>query len=175
MRSELSREPSEGAGHVMAFHPAYRKELRAAEKASSAVATCRECGVWEGQFHVWGCRSEPCPLCGGQVMSCRCFRRHPAWSIEQWRAIVAAKGRVPFISYPSMCARCGTLWPQPFNVANAEWKKYIKIGQRKATICHSCFQSIKRLIDRAQPANNKRSQRSPSCSQSLNDSSGRST
>lgn len=31
---------------------------------------CRDCGVMVGQFHVWTCCVERCPVCDGQAMWC---------------------------------------------------------------------------------------------------------
>ena len=33
---------------------------------------CHDCGATKGQFHIFGCDVERCPVCGGQVIYCEC-------------------------------------------------------------------------------------------------------
>ena len=68
---------------------------------------------------------------------------------RNWDEILAAKGRVPFIVYPIVCARCGRLWPEFFTVPDAEWNKYVHIDQRQSVLCLKCYKIIKKLIDSA--------------------------
>jgi hypothetical protein len=57
------------------------------------------------------------------------------------------KGRVPYIEYPIVCARCGVLWPEFFSVPDPEWERYIQIDMRDQVIFRSCFDDIRRLVD----------------------------
>jgi hypothetical protein len=99
---------------------------------------CPDCGMIEGQFHHYGCSLECCPWCGWQLISCPHAR---------WRRRLAATGRVPFIFYPWVCARCGTLDPAMFMVPHAEWRWYIELDRRAAILCRSCYDQIIQLID----------------------------
>ena len=33
---------------------------------------CGDCGAKKGFIHHWGCDTERCPACGGQLISCDC-------------------------------------------------------------------------------------------------------
>lgn len=132
---------------------------------------CRDCGIHEGQLHVLGCDNERCPFCAGQLISCDCVytqldlfdqRYGPAThylppdlyhkglteaQAKAWEQMLEAKGRLPYIVYPVLCARCGTLWPEMFAVPDEEWQHYIQLDQRESVLCHPCYLDITRLID----------------------------
>jgi hypothetical protein len=69
--------------------------------------------------------------------------------MERWKAALEREGRVPYIDYPVICAKCGALWPDFFHVSDAEWERYIQMDMRGQVICRSCFDYIKRSIDSA--------------------------
>jgi hypothetical protein len=135
---------------------------------------CHDCGAIEGQLHQRGCDMERCPFCGGQLISCDCAYENlglrdlsryttataylPPHIYQQglsaaqqakWEARLRRKGRVPFIVYPVLCAKCGTLWPEFFRVPDAEWERYIQMDMRDAVLCRPCFEYIKQVIDAA--------------------------
>jgi hypothetical protein len=133
--------------------------------------TCGDCGVAEGQVHDFGCDTERCPFCTGQLLSCHCVyeklglfdaslpaeTEHLPQEIyengiskaqqQEWLRILDTHGRVPFIMYPHVCARCGVLWPDLFRVDDAEWQKYVRQDMRREILCRPCFEDIKSLID----------------------------
>jgi len=38
--------------------------------SADAVERCEDCGVKPGGVHHFGCDTEPCPSCGGQLIMC---------------------------------------------------------------------------------------------------------
>ena len=128
-----------------------------------ARATCHDCGTKEGQLHVLGCDMERCPFCGNQLISCRCVYKKlgidvspGAWAYSHgltdaqqgdWKKLLSDKGRIPFILYPNLCAKCGTLWPEMFLVPDAEWKHYIEPRMQREMLCQACYKQIKAWID----------------------------
>ena len=136
------------------------------------MTICHDCGAEEGQLHDMGCDCERCPFCGGQLITCGCCykildlrnpRRYSSrtahlppevyasgLSDEQgrrWLFILDKKGRIPWIQYPVICARCGELWPDFFSVPNEEWERYIEPSIRGEVLCKPCYDYIKRVID----------------------------
>ena len=69
--------------------------------------------------------------------------------LDEWERALEAKGRVPYLVFPNLCARCGTLWPDLFMVPDDEWVKYIPPRERDKVICRPCFDWIKKVIDEA--------------------------
>lgn len=133
---------------------------------------CSDCRVKEGDLHQFGCDQEICPFCGKQLISCNCayialgydydsnarFCGLPekiynnGLSIQdekKWIEILNKKGRIPYIRYPIVCAKCGKQWPDFFNVSDEEWAKYIQPDMRRSVICKNCYNEIKMLIDNA--------------------------
>jgi hypothetical protein len=100
---------------------------------------CGDCGVKEGQLHIPGCDMERCASCGGQSICCEC-------TDEEWER-TSTKERVPFVLYPNLCAKCGTLWPEMFMVPDEEWERYIEPRMRQEMLCKACYKQIKEWID----------------------------
>jgi hypothetical protein len=89
---------------------------------------------------------ESCPFCGGQLISCRCVCDPNA--TRSWDDL-EAKGRVPYIQYPNLCAKCGVLWPEMFSVPDEDWERYVEPRMRERMLCEACYRQIKTLIDDA--------------------------
>ena len=105
---------------------------------------CGDCGVKEGQLHRFSCDMECCASCGGQLIWCEC------------PSSTSTKERVPFILYPNLCAKCGTLWPEMFMVPDEEWERYIEPRMRQEMLCKACYTQIKEWIDGAAEHDDKR-------------------
>ena len=138
--------------------------------AQTTVPHCSDCNVAEGELHALFCTKERCPFCARQLAVCGCIvgvfnlndaereaveqyvddTVEPLRSVnERWEAVLNAKGRVPFIEYPLVCAKCGSLWSKFFRVADEEWARYVQADMRDAIICRPCFEHIKRVIELA--------------------------
>jgi len=137
-------------------------------------AVC-ECGVSEGQLHVFGCRWEFCPFCELQMVECDCVydliglrhRGNPPetdWlsaevfsgglndeQEQRWLATLEARGRIPFVDTPQFCARCGAKWPEHFQVPDVVWEYYAGPAHRKSVLCAHCFGETRRLVDANRP------------------------
>jgi hypothetical protein len=85
---------------------------------------------------------ELCPFCGGQLIFCNCADV----GSKKWKKRLSGK-RFPFILYPNLCAKCGTLWPDIFMVPDAEWERYVEPAMRDKMLCKGCYEQIKARID----------------------------
>jgi hypothetical protein len=108
--------------------------------------TCGDCGTKEGQLHILGCDMERCPFCGNQLISCQCGYKKlgidispGSWAYshglteaqqEDWEKLLSDKGRIPFILYPNLCAKCGTLWPEMCPTQNGNITLSLRCGAR---------------------------------------------
>lgn len=133
---------------------------------------CHDCGAKEGEVHAYGCDMERCPFCGWQLISCDCAYRmlglEDRWTYgpetnylpqeiyengltpkqaKQWLTFLKNKGRRPYIRWPLICARCGELYPEFFQIPDEEWERYIDPSERRKILCWSCYLEIKHLID----------------------------
>ena len=137
-----------------------------------SLAACSSCDVNEGQLHEIFCEYEHCPFCGGQLASCECSYENlglrdeskytektsflplkiyenglPEELENKWCEILEEKGRVPFIEYPNVCAKCGALSPEFFMVSDEEWQKYIELDMRRSILCKTCYAYIKHVTN----------------------------
>ncbi len=135
-----------------------------------------ECGVIEGQLHDFGCRWEYCPFCEEQFAGgCECSYEllglksrinSPEFDQltqdvyeeglspeqeEQWFELCRAKGRIPLIKSPQLCARCGSQWPELFVVQDRVWDYYTDPELRDKILCEECFKSIRKAVDTHNP------------------------
>jgi len=130
---------------------------------------CHDCGCGEGELHERGCDMERCPFCGHQLISCGCRYKLLGYKYDwnkplcglseriynegldddqeaKWGRILSEKGRVPYLVFPNMCARCGKLWPEMFHVPDEEWEQYVPLAEQHQMLCQECYDEIKELI-----------------------------
>lgn len=138
---------------------------------------CPGCGVGEGHLHEGGCDKEICPFCNCQLLFCGCWEEKltalgfeipeakddeleielpPEWE-QKWQDMLNAKGLIPFINYPVICAKCGQLHPDFFMLPDQIWKKYVQPNMRNEVLCKSCFDFIVAVTDSAQSNPDQRS------------------
>jgi hypothetical protein len=148
-------------------NPGIRPTIR--DQESARPTKCGGCGTVEGALHEFGCAAERCPFCGGQLISCDCLEEHietsesdddgdgnyPAHIGRAWEALLTRKGRVPFIRYPVLCARCGAVDPAFFRVPDRVWKAYVQLDMRDEVLCRPCFDFIREAIDGVEAAARK--------------------
>jgi hypothetical protein len=113
---------------------------------------CGDCGVREGGLHILECDMEVTPFCGSQLLSCGCVYRKLRISpgsdladeqAKRWEKLLNDKGCILFIEYPNLCVKCGTLWPEMFNVPDAEWKHYVEPQMQDKMLCEVCYTQIR--------------------------------
>ena len=155
-----------------------RRLVASPPSAQAPGPPCSDCQTKEGELHALFCTKEPCPFCAGQLSACGCIAQvldlsqmerkvvdefiddsiEPLRGImARWEAALNLKGRVPYISYPLICAKCGALWPEFFRVPNLEWERYVQLNMREKIICRACFEYIKRVIDISAPGTDRQS------------------
>ena len=149
--------------------------MASGQKPTDNRPVCHDCKVREGEFHKPGCDMERCPFCGGQLFVCNCALEklglfdkekygpdtdHLPPDIYEngltdelaarWEAILRDKGLIPFIEWPTVCAKCGMLWPALFKVPDEEWQHYIQPDKRRTVVCRTCYDYIKTMVDAAE-------------------------
>ena len=96
---------------------------------------CHDCGVKEGKIHKKGCDMERCPKCGGQLISCGCYKTFDNLPF-----------RIPYLLILPHCELCGVLPGLMFNVPDEEWKKYVVPELQKEILCRECYEELKKLF-----------------------------
>ena len=137
--------------------------------AEKQRAVCHDCGVKEGEIHKYGCDTERCPFCGMQLITCNCSYEKlgykfdpqkefcglpkavyekglPKKEREKWIKMLEAEGRIPYIEYPLLCARCGKAWPPMFIMPPEDRVRLLGPMMQSMTLCKECYDDIKKLI-----------------------------
>jgi len=99
---------------------------------------CPDCGVGEGELHAQFplCDQELCPICNGQLLSCR--HAHDTDPVLK-------AGRIPFLYFPMLCAKCGAEDPDFFSVPDREWKAIVPKPYWDVVLCHPCYLYLAKL------------------------------
>lgn len=144
--------------------------LKIYDRKKIEKASCHDCGAIEGEFHNHGCDMEICPFCDGQLLGCSCAYTALGYQYDsnkeycglpkeiyenglskeqekEWINLLEKKGRIRWIKYPIICAKCGEVWPELFSVPSEEWQRYIQKSEQDKVICVNCYNFIKECID----------------------------
>lgn len=102
------------------------------------LAQCHDCGALEGQLHNYfpRCDMETCPICLGQLLGCP-HSETPEKVVKQ--------GRIPFIHFPILCAKCGAVDPDFFTVPDREWRAVVPKGSWDIIVCRRCYDHLAKL------------------------------
>ena len=99
---------------------------------------CHDCGAKVGELHQLGCDMERCPVCGCQLISC---------DEDHYDLIEAGKvPRIPYIEPLVICAVCGELFPEFFQVSDEEWDKFVIAPLRDKVLCQKCYEQMRDLF-----------------------------
>lgn len=99
---------------------------------------CHDCAAPEGALHNFFpyCDQEICPLCLEQLCGCP--------HVEALEAVEKA-GRLPFLYFPCLCAKCGAVDPDFFMVPDGEWQAIIPIPYWHLILCRPCYDHLATL------------------------------
>ena len=74
------------------------------------------------------------------------FMRIEDLLFRKWKILCTAEGRHPQIEVPNMCACCGSLWPEMFNVPDEEWQRYVVPHFQRRMLCLDCYNRQKSIF-----------------------------
>jgi hypothetical protein len=102
------------------------------------IYQCHDCGAKEGELHNYFpiCDQEMCPICVNQLLSCK-HAQNPE--------PVVKVGRLPFIHFPVLCARCGAVDPDFFDAPDRQWRIVVPKPYWHVVLCMACFDHIAKL------------------------------
>lgn len=99
-------------------------------------ARCPDCDVDESEEHRPLCDQELCPICLEQLLSCAHHARMDR---------VQRKGRIPFVWFPLLCAKCGAQEPTFFAVPTKAWRTVVPRSHWDAILCRPCYDYLASL------------------------------
>lgn len=110
------------------------------------VYVCHDCSAVEGEYHVWGCDMERCPICLGQLISCDCGSMFLCNDTKlMWHKKTNKHyERIINIEEPVLCAICGKKYPMFFMLSDKEWEATVPKNLHDKVICKRCYNKIKR-------------------------------